>query len=70
MQVPFAPRQPVLPQRAGLGSSRQGRECERSHRLTVLLLFPRLDARPGPWLLLLAAVCSFVALRCLEIGHF
>jgi hypothetical protein len=53
-----------------LESSREGRDCDRSHRLTVLLLFPRLDFRPGPWLLFLTGVCTFVALRALEIGHF
>ena len=53
-----------------LESSREGRDSELSWRMTVLLLFPRLDARPGPWLLFLAGVCSFVALRALELGHF
>jgi len=51
-------------------SSREGRDCEGSWRLTVLLLFPRLDARPGPWALLLAAVCGYVAVRILESGGF
>ncbi len=70
MQVPFAPRRAALPQGAYADSSREGRDCERSHRLTVLLLFPRLNARPGPWLLFLTAVCSFVAIRALEMVHF
>lgn len=70
MPLTFATRKPALTQGAYAESSREGRDCERSHRLTVLLLFPRLDARPGPWLLLLTAVCSFVAIRALELGHF
>jgi hypothetical protein len=70
MQVPFAPRRTALPEGVYAESSREGRDCERSHRLTVLLLFPRLDARPGPWLLFLTAVCSFVAIRALELAHF
>lgn len=67
MQLPFATRRPALPEGGYVESSREGRDCERSHRLTVLLLFPRLDARPGPWLLVLTAVCSFVAIRALEM---
>jgi len=63
----FAPRRPALLEGAFAESSREGRDCEHSHRLTVLLLFPRLNARPGPWLLLLTAVCSFVAIRALEM---
>ena len=51
-------------------SSREGRDCELSRRITALLLLPRLDATPGPWLLLLTAVCSFVAVRALELGIF
>lgn len=70
MPVPFAPRHTALLQGAGGESSREGRDCERSHRLTVLLLFPRLNARPGPWLLLLTGVCSFVAIRALEMAPF
>jgi hypothetical protein len=67
--TPFANDRPGLP--AGrVAASREGRDCDRSHRLTVLLLFPRLDALPGPWLLFLTAVCSFVAVRALELGHF
>ena len=70
MQLPFAPHRPALPEGACAESSREGRDCERSHRLTVLLLFPRLNALPGPWLLFLAGVCSFVAVRALEMAHF
>jgi len=71
MPVPFAPRRAALSSGAYAdSSSREGRDCERSHRLTVLLLFPRLNARPGPWLLFLTAVCSFVAVRALEMVHF
>jgi hypothetical protein len=53
----------------GIGMSRQGRDCELSRRVTARVLFPR-DGRPGAWLLLLAAVCSFVAVRALELGPF
>jgi len=35
-----------------------------------VLLFPRLNARPGRWLLFLAGVCSFVAIRALELVRF
>lgn len=49
-------------------SSQEGRNCELSQRITTLLLFPRLDAVPGPWLLLLAATCSYVAIRALELA--
>jgi hypothetical protein len=70
MQVPFAPRRPALPQGGSVDSAREGRDCERSRRLTALLLFPRLDARPGAWLLFLAGVCSFVAIRALEMAQF
>ena len=69
MRPPFAPSSPAaLP--AGCGdSSREGRDCELSHRLTRLVFFPRLDAIPGPWLMFLAAMCSFVAVRVLEQRH-
>lgn len=68
MRSPFLPRRRPAP--AGLQeTSREGRDCELSHRLTVLLLFPRF-ALPGPWLLFLAGVCSFVAVRALELGRF
>jgi hypothetical protein len=50
--------------------SRQGRDCESSRRATARVLFPLRDARPGAWLLLLAAACSFVAVRALELGPF
>lgn len=68
MQLPFPSRRTALPV-GRAESSREGRDCQLSWRLTALLLFPRLDARPGPWLLLLAGVCSFVAIRALELGH-
>lgn len=68
MHSPLLPRRRAAP--AGPGeTSREGRDCELSHRLTVLLLFPRFT-RPGPWLLFLAGVCSFVAIRALELGRF
>ena len=70
MPLPFAPRRTALPEGAYAESSREGRDCDTSHRLTVLVLFPRLNALPGPWLLLLAGVCSFVAVRALEMAHF
>jgi hypothetical protein len=69
MQLPFAPQRPALPG-GRMDSSREGRDCELSRRLTGLLLFPHLDARPGAWLLLLTGVCSFVAIRALELAHF
>jgi hypothetical protein len=50
--------------------SREGRDCDRSRQATVLVLFPFMDARPGPWLLLLTAACSFVAIRALEMFSF
>ncbi|HEX7890641.1 MAG TPA: hypothetical protein VF522_14870 [Ramlibacter sp.] len=63
--------QPQLGLRAArLAASGEGRDCERSRRLTAQLLFPRLDARPGAWLLFLAGVCTFVAVRALEMGPF
>lgn len=34
----------------------------------MLMLFPGNDARPGPWLLLLASVCTYVVVRALESG--
>lgn len=55
---------------ARLAVSGEGRDCELSRRLTALVLFPRLDARPGAWLLFLAGVCTFVAVRALEMGPF
>lgn len=65
----FPATQPYAP-RARLGASEEGRNCERSRLLTALVLFPRLDARPGAWLLFLAGVCTFVAVRALEMGPF
>ena len=70
MQVQFAPRRTPLLLGGQAECSREGRDCEPCRRLTVLLLFPRLNARPGPWLLFLTAVCSFVAIRALEMAHF
>ncbi|HEX2546876.1 MAG TPA: hypothetical protein VHL79_18485 [Ramlibacter sp.] len=69
MQLPLSSRRPALSV-GRLESSREGRDSELSWRTTMLLLFPRLDARPGPWLLFLASVCSYVAIRALELGHF
>lgn len=68
MRLHFAPRRPALPD-GRLECSREGRDSELSRRITALLLFPRLDARPGPWLLFLTGVCSFVAIRALELAH-
>lgn len=64
MPAPLLPRQPAL-QGAGVPSSREGRDCEASQRMTALLLFP---GRPGAWMLLLAATCTYVAVRALELG--
>lgn len=69
MQPPFAPRRPA-PAGDYAESSREGRDCEAAHRATLLVLFPGLNARPGGWLLFLAAVCTFVAVRALELAHF
>jgi hypothetical protein len=68
MHPPFLTRRHAVPGGPG-ESSREGRDCELSHRLTVLVLFPRFT-RPGPWLLFLAGVCSFVAVRALELARF
>jgi hypothetical protein len=68
MHPPFATRRPALPQ--GAADHREGRDSELSRRITALLLFPRLDARPGGWLLVLAAACTYVAVRALELGSF
>ena len=51
----------------GSGVAGEGRGCELSRRLTMLVLFPHLDARPGPWLLALVSVCTFVVVRALEL---
>lgn len=69
MHALFATHRRVFPG-GGMAASREGRDCELSCRLTTLLLFPRLDARPGAWLLFLIAVCSFVAIRGLELARF
>lgn len=69
MPMPFASSRHLLP--AGCrGASREGRLSELSRRSTEQLLFPYLDARPGPWLLLLAAVITFISVRVLELGIF
>ena len=70
MDPDFLATQPYAPLSARRVSSGEGRHCERSHRLTALLLFPRLNARPGAWLLFLAGVCTFVAVRALDMGPF
>jgi hypothetical protein len=64
----FATRRTALPG-GRMDTSREGRDCELSRRLTALLLLPQLS-RPGPWLLFLTGVCSFVAIRALELAHF
>jgi hypothetical protein len=65
MHPPLAPRSPVLD---GAAPCREGRDSERSRRMTALLLFPGGDARPGAWLLLLVASCTYVAVRTLELA--
>lgn len=50
-------------------SAGEGRDSELSRRVTALMLFPHLDARPGAWLLFLASVCTYVAVRALELGQ-
>ncbi|HEY0823950.1 MAG TPA: hypothetical protein VGD76_09210 [Ramlibacter sp.] len=65
----LAPRRSAVPGGCADAGS-EGRDCELSRRITALLLFPHLDARPGAWLVLLAAVCTFVAVRALEMGPF
>ncbi|MBC5785208.1 hypothetical protein H8N03_19840 [Ramlibacter sp. USB13] len=67
MRPSFTPQHPALPA-GGREFSREGRDCEASWRLTALMLFPRLNATPGPWLVLLAATCAFVAVRALELA--
>ena len=67
MQPPFTPHRRAVP--AGRHEfAREGRDCELSRRVTPLVLFPRGDAVPGAWLLLLAATCTFVAVRALELA--
>ena len=68
-------RSPFLTQRTALThgrveSSREGRDCELSRRVSALLLFPRLNSLPGPWLLVLVGACSYVAIRALELAQF
>jgi hypothetical protein len=65
MHTPFAPRRPVID---GAASCREGRDSEVARRTTALLLFPRSEASPGAWLLLLAACCTYVAVRALELA--
>ncbi|MFI4926578.1 MAG: hypothetical protein ACHP7E_02675 [Burkholderiales bacterium] len=65
MHAPFAPRRPVID---GAGSCREGRDSELARRMTASLLAPRSDAGPGAWLLLLAASCTYVAVRALELA--
>ncbi len=65
----LAPPRPALPGGCAHEPG-EGRDSEASHRITALLLFPRLDARPGAWLVFLTAVCTFVAVRALELGQF
>lgn len=65
MHAPFAPRRPVID---GAAPCREGRDSELARRMTALLLFPRTDARPGAWLMLLAASCTYVAVRALELA--
>ena len=69
MRRPFLLQSSAVPDGYG-ASSGEGRDCEGSRRLTALLLFPRDHARPGAWLLLLAGVCTYVAVRALELGLF
>jgi hypothetical protein len=69
MHHAFTPRRTLLTAGSGIASG-EGRGCELSRRATALVLFPHLDARPGPWLLLLAAVFTFVTVRSLELGIF
>ena len=66
----FATQPQIAPRGARLAAAGEGRDCELSRRLTALLLFPRLNAIPGAWLLFLASVCTFVAVRALETGAF
>lgn len=68
MRPPFLLQRTVLPQ-GSTASSGEGRDCELSRRMTALLLFPGTGARPGPWLLFLASVCTYVAVRALELGQ-
>jgi hypothetical protein len=67
MPLPVAHPQPRLSARC-VGAPGEGRNSERSRRATALVLFPHGDARPGPWLLALACTCTYVTIRCLELG--
>ncbi|MBK6005143.1 hypothetical protein JJB11_03480 [Ramlibacter ginsenosidimutans] len=64
MSTPFAPRRPVFDAAA---PCREGRDSELARRTTALVLCPRSEAAPGGWLLLLAASCTYVAVRALEL---
>lgn len=68
MHPPFASGRPALPE--GAAGTREGRDSDMSRRLTALLLFPHGNARPGAWLLVLAAACTYVAVRSLELASF
>lgn len=68
MQRSLATTPPDVRPDEGMDAPAEGRACEGSRRLTALLLFPRLDARPGRWLLFLLGVCAFVLVRALELG--
>jgi hypothetical protein len=69
MHLPLAHARKAVP--AGyVAAFREGRGCDASRRMTVRLFFPRFDAMPGPWLMLLASVCTVVAVRSLELGVF
>ena len=65
MHAPLAPRRPVID---GAAPCREGRESELARRTTALVLFPHSEAAPGAWLLLLAATCTYVAVRALELA--
>ena len=69
MRPPFLLQRTALPD-GQVASAGEGRESELSRRVTALMLFPHLDARPGAWLLFLAGVCTYVAIRALELGQF
>jgi hypothetical protein len=67
MHPPLVTQRTALPEGSG-DSCLEGRDCELSRQLTALLLFPHLDARPGGWMLLVAAACTYVAVRALELS--
>lgn len=69
MPLTFTPPRRLQAAGAGLACG-EGRQCERCRRATARVFFPHLDARPGPWLLLLAAVFTFVMVRTFELGIF